>query len=90
MLTQCPNCHARVKLREDHARARVRCSECGRVFVTRADEVGTRVTPRASLALVLGGLASLLALIVLIVFLRKSGEVGAAEGPASMPAPAER
>jgi predicted Zn finger-like uncharacterized protein len=89
MLTQCPNCRARTKLSDDHDRARVRCSECGRVFVARADESGA-VPGRASLGLFLGALAGVLALIVLAVFLRAGGENGAPDGPASAPAPASK
>jgi predicted Zn finger-like uncharacterized protein len=86
MLTQCPSCHARTRLPDAHAGARVRCSECGRVFVARADAAGT-VPRRASRVLFLGGLAGVLTLIALIVFLRASGEAGPTDGPARAPEP---
>jgi predicted Zn finger-like uncharacterized protein len=89
MLTQCPNCHARVTLPDGHARGRLRCSECGRVFVARADELGH---PRRRAArLLLGGLAGALVLIVLIALLRgESGAAGAAREPESSPSPADK
>ena len=87
MQTHCPNCHARVQLTDDHARAKLRCAECGRVFVARADELGP--TRRRARGLVLGGLAGLLALIALIFFLRaEKGAMSAADAPASAPAAA--
>jgi predicted Zn finger-like uncharacterized protein len=78
MLTQCPNCHARVTLPDEHARARVRCSECGRVFVARADELGR--SPRRVARLLLGGLAGALVVLVLIALLRRSDGAASAEG----------
>jgi len=89
MLTQCPNCHARVTLPDEHARARVRCSECGRVYVARADELGR--APRRAGRLLLGGLAGALVLIVLIALLRSaSGAAEAAGGPEGSPSPADK
>ena len=84
MLTQCPNCHARVTLPDDHAGERVRCSECGRVFVARAEELGR--SPRRAARLLLGGLAGALVVLVLIALLRGSdGEASAEGGPESSP-----
>jgi predicted Zn finger-like uncharacterized protein len=83
MLTQCPSCHARVTLPDDHARARVRCSECGRVYVARADELGH---PRRRAArLLLGGLAGVLVLVVLIALQRLRGERAQAEAAGEPP-----
>jgi predicted Zn finger-like uncharacterized protein len=84
MLTQCPNCRTRAKLPADHAGNKVRCAECGRVFVARAD--GEESSRRARLGLLLGGLAGVLLLLALIVFLRGEwGEAGAADAPAAAP-----
>jgi len=35
MQIQCPSCRARARLSDDHEGAKVRCAECGRVFVAR-------------------------------------------------------
>ena len=88
MLTQCPNCRARVTLPDDRARARVRCSECGRVYVARADELG-RSEARAR-RFWLGGLAGALVLIVLIALLRSASGAGTTGGPESPPSPADK
>lgn len=89
MLTLCPNCHARAKLPDDHAGAKARCAECGRVFVARANGVAPRARA-ARLALVLGGLLGTLALLALIASLRNERKtVSAADMPVNAPAPAD-
>ena len=68
MLTQCPSCHARTTLSGDHAGAKVRCAECGRLFVARpsAGKNGWR----ARTGLWVGALVGALALIVLALLFR--------------------
>jgi predicted Zn finger-like uncharacterized protein len=91
MLTQCPNCHARAKLPDDQAGAKVRCAECGRVFVARADEGpakarAARLGLVGLVGLVLGGLLGILALVALIVSLQsESPNVSAADTQKNAP-----
>lgn len=93
MLTQCPNCHARAKLPDDRAGAKVRCAECSRVFVARADEGAdkARAARRGLAVLVLGGLAGLLLLVGLVFSLlhRESPTVSASEAAAPAPSRAD-
>jgi len=68
MLTQCPSCRARARLGRDHDGAKVRCAECGRVFVARAaeHEPSPRAAREALIARSLLGLLFLIALAFLI------------------------
>jgi len=70
MLTQCPNCRARVQLPDSSDGSKVRCAECGLVFVARVQELEAK--RRARRGLLLGGLLGVLALIALLVFLRSA------------------
>ncbi len=89
MLTQCPNCHARAKLPDARAGAKVRCAECSRVFVARANEVAAKARA-ARLTLVLGGLLGILALVALLVSLQSESQiVSAADTPVNAPAPVD-
>ena len=88
MLTQCPNCHARAKLPDDQAGAKVRCAECSRVFVARADEgaAKARAARLGLVGLVIGGLLGILALVALIVSLQsESPTVSAADTQKNAP-----
>jgi predicted Zn finger-like uncharacterized protein len=82
MLTRCPICHARATLSGDHGGAKVRCADCGHVFVARPGEAEGPAS-RANPGLVLGGLLGLLFVIVLIVLVsRKGSDASAAQTPA--------
>jgi predicted Zn finger-like uncharacterized protein len=73
MLIQCPSCRARAKLSDDHEGAKVRCAECGRVYVARpAGSKGpTRSAPNTGL--MIGAFVGVLALIVVIFIVKSSG-----------------
>jgi len=74
MLIECPSCRSRAELPDSKAGARVRCGECGRVYVA-ATRGGrrTRVTgPNMGL---LGGLAAgILVLMVVLFIVNQSGD----------------
>ena len=69
MQIQCPSCHARARLSEDHEGTKVRCAECGRVFVARA--LGGRRGPNTGL--LIGGFAGALGLVVVVFVVRSCG-----------------
>lgn len=55
MLIQCPACHARAQLPEDKEGAKVRCGECGRVYVAvPGGSRGRRGASRSNAGLLLG------------------------------------
>jgi hypothetical protein len=59
MLTQCPSCQVRARLPDEHEGTRVRCSECGALFVARRSGAPDeeRRSRRRRLAVLVGGLA---------------------------------
>jgi len=63
MFTQCPSCRSRARLPDEHLGTRVRCAECGTLFV--ADRVGAPDEERRSRRRRVAVLASGLALTVL-------------------------
>ena len=59
MLTRCPSCQVRVRLSGEHEGNRVRCSECGRVYVARPSG-RMRARPGLWIGAVLGAIALVL------------------------------
>jgi len=71
MLIQCPSCHARAKLSDDHEGAKVRCAECGRVYLARPSGAkGKSSTPNTGL--LIGAFVGVLALIIVVFIARSS------------------
>ena len=78
MIIECPACGARAKLPDSKEGAKVRCAECGRVYVARSATGGrTRSSGRSqnSAALPIGIGAGVLALILILVAVN-SGDSG--------------
>lgn len=76
MLIECPSCHARAKLPESKEGAKVRCGECGRVYVAHPAGVGgaqrgqrTQTNTGLYLGIGVGGLALI---ILLFIYARSS------------------
>lgn len=74
MLIKCPSCHARAKIAESHEGAKVRCAECGRVFVARPAGAKGTVSGGSNNGLLLGGLVGVIALVVVVAIVRSSDE----------------
>ncbi len=91
MLIQCPSCHARAKVSDDHEGAKVRCGECGRVYLARAP--GSRGGGKSlNSGAWIGGFVGVLGLIAVIALYRSAGgdrpAAGAPEAPLAAAAPA--
>lgn len=72
MQIQCPSCHARAKLSDDHEGAKVRCAECGRVYVARPlGAKGRSQGPNPGL--LIGAFVGVLALVVVVFVVRSGG-----------------
>jgi len=85
MLIECPACHARATLPPGKRGAKVRCGECGRVYV--ALPPGERVTKGPNMGLLLGGGIGVL-LLMTVAFLvnskrSRANEASAAPQPAA-------
>jgi hypothetical protein len=80
MLIQCPSCQARTSLPDEHAGSKVRCAECGCVYVARPR--GAR-RPGARRARLLLGLLGFLTLAALLFFTQGSRGAAAAKAPAA-------
>jgi predicted Zn finger-like uncharacterized protein len=74
MLIKCPSCHARAKISESHEGAKVRCAECGRVFVARPAGAKGTMTSGSNNGLLLGALVGVVVLIVVVAIVRSSDE----------------
>lgn len=86
MLIQCPSCHARAKLSDEHEGAKVRCAECGRVFVARPQGAKGSVTSGSSTGVVIGVGAGVVVLaFALFVMSRSPDEPVAAQTTAPAP-----
>ena len=85
MLIQCPSCHARSKLPDEHEGAKVRCSECGRVYVARPSGVKSSRTGGPNTGLLIGVFVGAVLLIV-VYFVARPSQGGA---PVTRAAPAE-
>jgi predicted Zn finger-like uncharacterized protein len=83
MLIQCPSCRARAKLSDDHEGAKVRCAECGRVYLARpaGAKGAARGTPNTGL--IIGAFVGVLALIVVVFIVKSTGS----ETPVTKAAP---
>lgn len=94
MRIQCPSCQARANLSEGHEGAKVRCTECGRVYVARPK--GNKLAQRnRNQGLLIAGLAGGFALIGLVFLARARleppvGQAAAVEVPALEVAPPAR
>lgn len=89
MLIQCPSCQARAKLSDDHEGAKVRCAECGRVYVARPQGAKGSVSSGGGTGVVLGiGVAAVLLLLVFFVMNRSKDEPVVAQAPKALPPPA--
>jgi predicted Zn finger-like uncharacterized protein len=84
MLTQCPSCRARVTLSDGHAGSKVRCSECGRVYLARPEGAPGPLRPRGGTRLLLGLGATAVLILAAFLALREPGPVAARE-PAAAP-----
>jgi len=88
MLIQCPSCHARAKLSDDHEGAKVRCAECGRVYLARPQGSKGSVASGSSTGVVIGVGAGVVVLaFALFIMSRPSKEPVVAQAPAKAPAP---
>lgn len=86
MLIQCPSCHARAKLSDDHEGAKVRCAECGRVFVARPQGAKGSVSSGSSTGVLIGvGAGVVVLLFALFLMSRSSDEPVAAKTPTPAP-----
>lgn len=72
MQIQCPSCHARANLSEEHEGAKVRCAECGRVYVARP-RGAKGSTSGGNSGLMIGGLVGAVLLIAVVFFVRSRG-----------------
>lgn len=88
MLIQCPSCQARSKLSDDHEGAKVRCAECGRVYVARPQGARGTVSGGKSTGVVIA-IGAGAALLVLALFLMNQGDDApvVAKTPAAAPPP---
>lgn len=68
MLTQCPSCRARSTLVGDQDGAKVRCAECGRVYLAQE----RRWRGARERRVLIGGFVLVLALLLLFYFLDSS------------------
>ncbi len=82
MQIQCPSCHARANLSDEHEGAKVRCAECGRVYVARPK--GAKVSAGSNQGLWIGGLVGGLVLLVVVFLVRSRSEA-----PVTKAAPVE-
>lgn len=97
MQIQCPSCHSRAQLPSDKEGAKVRCGECGRVFVARSRLAASRGRGGSSggpnLGL-LGGLGAGALLLMVLWFVTRGGDeatpalAGVGSVPAAAPDPA--
>ncbi len=87
MLIQCPSCHARAKLPDDQEGAKVRCGECGRIYLARTG--GSRASSKKpfNTGAWIGGFVGFLALVAVLALYRSAGgkEKVQAVQPASAP-----
>ncbi|MEQ1895512.1 MAG: zinc-ribbon domain-containing protein, partial [Planctomycetota bacterium] len=88
MLIQCPSCQARAKLSDDHEGAKVRCAECGRVYVARPQGAKGTVAAGNNTGLGIGiGVGVVLLLFVFFLVSRSGDEPVVAEAPKVAPPP---
>jgi predicted Zn finger-like uncharacterized protein len=81
MLIQCPACHARAKLPDSKEGAKVRCGECGRVYLAvPAGERGRARSSGTNTGLIVGIGAAVVGLIVIVLIKNVTGG-GEAEAP---------
>ena len=86
MLIQCPSCQARAKLSDDHEGAKVRCAECGRVFLARPLGAKGTVASGSSTGVMIGiGAGVVVLLFVLFLMSRSKDEPAAAQAAAPAP-----
>ncbi len=89
MLIQCPACHARAKIPDSKEGAKVRCGECGRVFVASpAGERGARGAGQQAGLWIALAVVGVLALVVAIAMNLKSAPAPATSQAAAKPAAA--
>jgi predicted Zn finger-like uncharacterized protein len=84
MLTECPSCQARASLPDEKAGSKVRCLDCGRVYVAHA--AGPRARGRLERRLWLVAAALFLAVLILAIRRFQEGESSRAraEPPAAV------
>ncbi len=83
MQIECPACHARATLPEAKAGAKVRCGQCGRVYV--AQRPGTRRESKTDTLTgkLLGGTVAAVGLIALVFVVRSQKDEAVAQKPSS-------
>ena len=86
MLIQCPSCQARAKLSDDHEGAKVRCAECGRVYLARPQGAKGSTSSGGNTGVVIGvGVGVVLLLFVIFLMSRTEEEPVAAQAAAPAP-----
>jgi predicted Zn finger-like uncharacterized protein len=89
MLIQCPSCQARAKLSDDHEGAKVRCAECGRVYVARPQGAKGAASSGNNSGLLIGiGAGVVVVVFALFLMSRSDDEPVVAKAPAAAPPPA--
>jgi predicted Zn finger-like uncharacterized protein len=91
MLIQCPACHARAQLPESKEGAKVRCGECGRVYVAvPAGARGRRRASRSGAGILLGVGSAVLGALGLLALRNRDGDAPAQTAAEQTPEPARR
>ncbi len=86
MQIQCPSCHARANLSAEHEGAKVRCAECGRVYVARPKGAkGT--TSGGNSGLMIGGVVGAVVLVALVFFVRSRSAAPVTKASPAAPEP---
>ncbi|MCZ6596157.1 MAG: hypothetical protein O7B99_00805 [Planctomycetota bacterium] len=80
MLIECPSCHARAKIPDSKERAKVRCGECGRIYVALAPGSRSKRSSGGGSGAIIGISAAAVALLLIVFFYnRTKGDDGPRE-----------
>ena len=74
MLIECPSCHARAQLPESKAGSKVRCGECGRVYLARPVGGARKSTRGPNVGLLIGVGVGVVALLAVLALTKGDGD----------------